>query len=586
MSFEIGNLVAKLSATDDGMAATVSGMDSKLSDLSGQFAHTHAASEQAFSGANGSIEKTGEKVQKVSDKLKFLVAGMIAFGTSAVMSFVSAEQTSARLDAALETAGANASATKEHVAGLVKEMKKISDFGGGEIKGALGDLAMGDKIADFDRASKTMLDLGARMGDLSGAAHMLSQALNDPVEGSRRLHELNIRFSESERESMQAMIANGQAAQVQAMILDRIDSKVGGFAQKLGGTLSGQIMHATNAIKGLTTEFGGLVAGGLAPVMGIAEQFLDWVKALDPGTMKIVQTIAAFTAVLVVVGAVLPTVTAAFGVLGAILGVIFSPIGLIIAGIAAVGAILLETMGTGDTFGEKFGNMISGIMEWIREAILVIENWSLAWETIKLATEVAVVHIYDRVEWFASAAWEYIKWFFDNFADIAETVCSNVGEMFKNLGHNVWVAIKQMFTSDDLSGELTDAMAGVKDIKGPEIKDLKLTDYTKQQDEIKAKWAEIFKKKEEATDVGKKAGGNVVAQKLQVKVEASITSMADVFKKNLEDQFNKDDKKGNADLLGKQIDNQQAQIDQANNVGKNIVDAINASATAPVAVGA
>lgn len=83
----------------------------------------------------------------------------------------------------------------------------------------------------FDRTHDIMLDLSTVMGtDAKVAALQLGKALNDPIKGLTSLQRIGVAFTDVQKTQIRNFIEAGDVAGAQGVILDELESQVGGVA--------------------------------------------------------------------------------------------------------------------------------------------------------------------------------------------------------------------------------------------------------------------------------------------------------------------------------------------------------------------
>lgn len=83
----------------------------------------------------------------------------------------------------------------------------------------------------FQRTHDIMLDLSTVMGtDAKSAALQLGKALNDPVKGLTSLQRIGVAFTDVQKEQIRGFVEAGDVAGAQGIILDELESQVGGVA--------------------------------------------------------------------------------------------------------------------------------------------------------------------------------------------------------------------------------------------------------------------------------------------------------------------------------------------------------------------
>ena len=116
----------------------------------------------------------------------------------------------------------------------------------------------------FPQATQAVLDMATAMNggaipseeQLRNETILLGKALNDPIKGLTSLQHVGVTFSESQRESIKAMMEVNNIAGAQAIILQELAKEFGGSAQAAGGSFAGQMAIAKNEVKNLKEEVG------------------------------------------------------------------------------------------------------------------------------------------------------------------------------------------------------------------------------------------------------------------------------------------------------------------------------------------
>lgn len=190
----------------------------------------------------------------------------------------------------------------------------------------------------FDDAIAAALDLSEAMGiDLSGAAMQVARALEDPVRGVTALTRSGTVFSQSQREMIAAMVAAGDTAGAQRLILQELEAQYGGAAtaaaQGLGGSLDAlrqnmrdlgrEFVSATGMMRGTERLVAGLgrAAGGAAAFLrddlgGALEAATNMMRGAGAVAVALASTqIPAVTAALIAKTAALVGATSALSLM-------------------------------------------------------------------------------------------------------------------------------------------------------------------------------------------------------------------------------------------------------------------------------
>lgn len=182
--------------------------------------------------------------------------------------------------------------------------------------------AAGEGGAVFDRTTQLMVDMSVAMGtDATSAAMQLGKALNDPATGLSKLAEAGVGFSEEQKRMVAELVASGETAKAQGVILDEVAKQFGGSAQALGDSAAGQIAKFHDALADSGRDVGeqllpvaldvlpslaaaatavapvvGNAAGSLGLMVKAATPLLELLGTMPPAVMQLVTTFAALKA--------------------------------------------------------------------------------------------------------------------------------------------------------------------------------------------------------------------------------------------------------------------------------------------------
>jgi len=278
----------------------------------------------------------------------------------------------------------------------------------------------------FNRAVTTAQDLGSVFGSAEAGAMQLGKALSDPIAGITALRRAGINFSAQQKEQIKTLVQSGQTLEAQKLILDEVESQVGGTAEATAtdfgrmqvaienvaeqlGTLLLPYLETfanfvTTTIVPVLTEFGDIVGeeglGGGVKFLG--GEFLNFMENLEGIGLLVFALTTGFIALKVAMTAytvaqgIATIATALFGVAWNATG-----IGLVISLIAGVivilGALTLKFQGFRDFFialwngiveaFQKYINVFLGIWEFLINKIiegvnLIIRSWNrVQWGT-------------------------------------------------------------------------------------------------------------------------------------------------------------------------------------------------------------
>jgi len=121
----------------------------------------------------------------------------------------------------------------------------------------------------FDRATKAAVDLAAAgFGTAETNAAQLGKALNDPIKGINALARSGVSFTEAEKAKIRALVESGELHKAQAIILDALETQVGGTAEATA--------NATDRMKVAWSQAQEFLGQKLLPILDkVAAWFVD-----------------------------------------------------------------------------------------------------------------------------------------------------------------------------------------------------------------------------------------------------------------------------------------------------------------------
>ena len=174
-----------------------------------------------------------------------------------------ASQVAAQTNAVIKSTGQVAGVSADHVGDLAESLMRKSGIDDEAIASGENLLLQFTKIRNeagagndvFDRTTKAMTDMAARMGtDPAAAAKVLGKALNDPAKGLTKLAKLGVTFTDAQQKQVKAMTEAGDVAGAQKIILGEVEKRYGGAAEAAGKTLPGMINIAKQSFNNLAGE--------------------------------------------------------------------------------------------------------------------------------------------------------------------------------------------------------------------------------------------------------------------------------------------------------------------------------------------
>lgn len=310
-----------------------------------------AQSEASVRTFQQRLAGVGDRLRSVGSSLtRGLTLPMVGFGYVAYRELSESQRALAQTQAVVESMGIAAQVSVRDVQDLTTELRDLSGMDDEGIQQMLNTLlTFRNVVPIFDEAGQAALDLAAFFdGDLTQAATSVGRALNNPLRGMSALSRKGVEFDESQRQAIESMMAFGNVAGAQQVILRELTAEYGGQAEALGGTIQGRL----NRVRQQFEDMAATVLEDLLPVLedlaGVVESVSEAYARLTPKQQKWVAALALGALVLGPVLSILgglvtaaSAVAGAFAAIGAALGVTAGAVALTVGLVAAAVAGLV-----------------------------------------------------------------------------------------------------------------------------------------------------------------------------------------------------------------------------------------------------
>ena len=261
-----------------------------------------ATDENVESIAGGVSDALGGIAEIATGALTFGLAGVTAgFGALSSELFMAtgeamaSQDAMAKLDAVLKATGNAIGITNTQFSEWASELQSVTRFSDETVVAAETLLLKFGNIGKdiFPAVLTSSADLAAMMGtDLTSAAQLLGKVMQSPSESVGLLERQIGKLSEEEKKQIELMTRAGDVAGAQTFLLDLLQGRVGGVAQAMGETFSGQIEILKNQFSDLQEEIG-------FAVLPILQQLMDDViKPAIPFVSEIARAFAAMISAL------------------------------------------------------------------------------------------------------------------------------------------------------------------------------------------------------------------------------------------------------------------------------------------------
>jgi hypothetical protein len=243
---------------------------------------------KGLKNAQSAIGKVGAGIKgafKVAGAATAAVAALTTVGVAFAKAGEQAATSNARITQIAESMGLfgnQAGAVSKRLQDLAKDTALQTGMDINSIKATQAKLLTFKEIAAtaddtggaFDRATKAAIDLAAAgFGAAETNATQLGKALNDPIKGITALTRSGVTFTEAEKAKIRTLTESGQVLQAQDLILQAIETQVGGTAEATANATdkmaqSFQIMKEEigTAVLPLFEQITELISKSLVPV--------------------------------------------------------------------------------------------------------------------------------------------------------------------------------------------------------------------------------------------------------------------------------------------------------------------------------
>jgi len=313
--------------------------------------------DKAVKDAQKSIKNFSTDLKSVTGLLGnlFVVSKMKNFAKEAIGSVQETNKQLKLLDATLKTTGADAWTNQNKLLGMAQEFEKSSNYSKEQIM-EMQTVLLGFKSVTndvFESASQEIINMATVMGmDLKSAVQTVGKALDDPIAGLGSLSRQGFVFDESQKQLLKTMVAVGDKASAQKIILEELATTYGGAAEA-----------SVDSFRGLELSLGDLKSAIGEVLIPMASGLADKVTALvnvfnsfSQGTKTAIVTVTGLVAVLPLVvkglGAVKGAVLALKAANPVLLGVSAAVAGILLA-VGKVTSVITSTQYTATELNAK-----------------------------------------------------------------------------------------------------------------------------------------------------------------------------------------------------------------------------------------
>lgn len=341
------------------------------------------------------LEKLGginNKLTSVGSNLtKFVTLPLAGAGIAALKLAGDAQKADAKLANVFDSMGASAFTSLDALNQQADALGQLSSFDDEQIKEAQATLlTFGQVTGDaFDRGIQAATDMSELLGtDLQGATIQIGKALNDPVKGLTALSRAGVSFTADQAEMIKGMVAAGDAAGAQQIILSELEKQFGGTAAAIAGTDAGAAAQSFEDLTNAAEDVGAIVL----PILGDLARFLSGLakgfQSLSPDVQRFIVIAAGIVAAVGPVILITGKLVGAFKAVGTAFSVLrvlmlANPFIALAVAVAAIAALIFLNW-------DKIVGFLKGVWNTIQKGIGgLVDFFTDAWEgLLKITTTV------------------------------------------------------------------------------------------------------------------------------------------------------------------------------------------------------
>lgn len=256
MGKEVASLYATLGIDTKAFENGLKNSQSKLKGLNDAFKSITGVSL----GFTGAISALGKALQ---------------FSISEAME---SEKATKKLESALQSTQFAAGMTQDELTGLAKSLSMVTTYGDDAIIEAEAIMLTFTKVGKevFPEAIESAMNLSQAFGqDLQASIIQVGKALNDPS-GMAAMKRIGVSFTDAQMEMGKELYATGKIAEYQKLILQELNTEVGGMAREMTTTYAGQVEIFKNEME----ELGESVGSVIIPILSDAAKALNQLLTL------------------------------------------------------------------------------------------------------------------------------------------------------------------------------------------------------------------------------------------------------------------------------------------------------------------
>jgi hypothetical protein len=358
------------------------------------------------------FEKMGSQISGIGQTLSLTVtAPLAALAFQSSQAAIESREALAQVEAGLKSMGNAAGRSLPQLQEQAAALQSLSTFDDDDIlrKVTANMLTFGNVSGEaFDRAQRAAVDLSSRMKtDLQSSTILIGKALNDPVKGLAALSRVGIQFTADQKAMIQSMVAAGDTAGAQAVILGELERQYKGSGKAARDAAPGS--DQIDKWREVQERIGELVLVMGERLLPTVDRVLELFLSLSPGAQE---AVVGFAAVAAAVGPVLIGVGALVSGFGTILpllgklGVVMKIVPPLLSAIGVAFRFMLGPVGLAITaiglvyYAWKNWDKIEPIIKRLYTAVKtwVVDKLNAVWDTVKAGIDRVKGYFYDMAD--------------------------------------------------------------------------------------------------------------------------------------------------------------------------------------------
>lgn len=351
--------------------------------------------------------------------------------------------------------------TAQGIADLAGSLSHLTMFSDDTIQSAENMLLTFTNIGKnvFPTATKTVLDMSQALGqDTKTSAIQLGKALNDPIAGISSLTRVGVTFTSAQKDLIKQLVATGDTAGAQKVILKELGTEFGHSATDAGKTFPGQLKILGQSLADVKQTIG----DALLPIL---RNFVSFITAnIVPNIQRFATMLASpqFASFASMVGSTIVNgVKGLITVIGTIISIGANLVGFFqkneLAGALLKGVLVAITV---TAIGFAIGAipaLVAGFIAWaVSAGAAAIATIAATWPILAIAAIIALVvagiilavqHWGQIMSWLGGVVGAIGNWIggvFSGLGTKVHLITSSIGQAFSNMGsliHGVWDGI-------------------------------------------------------------------------------------------------------------------------------------------------